>query len=406
MPEKVVLFDIDGVLLHPGGYRAGLRQSLAYFLSELGLGDRWLPDEAEVAAFESIGITAEWDMIPIWLAFVLKTLAENTSGSIDWPDWPAAASWARGKQVSSHRDSLVETILALRPLLAGGAIPSDSVCAACLQPHVELLHPVSGQGVFRALLDRTRDFSASRTTRVFQAFILGSETYEQVYQRTPPVTCSSALEEFDRPFLSPQMTERIESLCSQNQLSAAAFTARPSLPLDGQRGARAGYSPEAEIALRTLGMNRIPLVGYGAMVYLADQYGLQADSLLKPAPFQALAAISAACTGEVRSSLDWAYDYSQRFTSGDSLPLTEEKNTDRPASLPKSIDLYVFEDTRSGVLSARRAAELLRIGGIQVRVHALGIATNRDKKTALEQVGAVVYPDIDQAIRAAFPDWF
>ncbi len=67
-----------------------------------------------------------------------------------------------------------------------------------------------------------------------------------------------------------------------------------------------GFAPEAELALELIGLPSIPLMAFGKLEYLASQYGLDPAALVKPSPFQALAAMLAAWTGEEWPSLQAA----------------------------------------------------------------------------------------------------
>jgi hypothetical protein len=63
----ILLLDIDGVLVHPGGYRAALHATLNHFVNLMGLPHFEFPEE-KLAGFEKRGITSEWDMVPLLLA--------------------------------------------------------------------------------------------------------------------------------------------------------------------------------------------------------------------------------------------------------------------------------------------------------------------------------------------------
>ncbi len=65
--KKVILLDIDGVLVHHGGYRAALHATLNHFASLMGLSHFDFPEE-KLAEFEKRGIFSEWDMVPLLLA--------------------------------------------------------------------------------------------------------------------------------------------------------------------------------------------------------------------------------------------------------------------------------------------------------------------------------------------------
>ncbi|MGA7604782.1 MAG: hypothetical protein WCA79_02580, partial [Anaerolineales bacterium] len=60
---KIILLDVDGVLVYPGGYRAALRATVNHFI------DPHLEiDEETLTELERRGISSEWDMAPLLLA--------------------------------------------------------------------------------------------------------------------------------------------------------------------------------------------------------------------------------------------------------------------------------------------------------------------------------------------------
>ena len=66
----VYLFDVDAVLLHPGGYRAALHATLRHFAQQLGLSTPLLT-AGEVEVFEAHSIISEWDISAICMAAVV-----------------------------------------------------------------------------------------------------------------------------------------------------------------------------------------------------------------------------------------------------------------------------------------------------------------------------------------------
>ena len=72
--RKVLLLDIDGVLVRPGGYRRSYRDTVNSFLRELGLERFELRDDRFAERFEACEIPAEWDMVPLTLAMVFDYL--------------------------------------------------------------------------------------------------------------------------------------------------------------------------------------------------------------------------------------------------------------------------------------------------------------------------------------------
>ena len=79
MTHNIYLFDIDGVLVKPRGYRESVKATLQYFYRQMDLLDKMPADDMPVL-FESIGITSEWDMIPLCLAMVFDTFLRKNDG--------------------------------------------------------------------------------------------------------------------------------------------------------------------------------------------------------------------------------------------------------------------------------------------------------------------------------------
>ena len=60
---RIILLDVDGVLVQPDGYRAALRATFNHFIEpHLDL------QEETLTNLEKRGITSEWDMLPLLLA--------------------------------------------------------------------------------------------------------------------------------------------------------------------------------------------------------------------------------------------------------------------------------------------------------------------------------------------------
>src|SRR5574341_986131 len=82
VPEQTVfLFDIDGVLLHPAGYKEALRAALDYFSREMGQEPVALTYD-EIAVFDSVGMTNEWLSGAMCLGAMLVAAAEQSPDSV------------------------------------------------------------------------------------------------------------------------------------------------------------------------------------------------------------------------------------------------------------------------------------------------------------------------------------
>lgn len=346
--RRIILLDIDGVLVQPGGYRAALRATVKRFI-----GDYVIKEDVPVS-MEKRGISSEWDMSPLiiaayWEDVLSRQPMENLS------DDPVLA----GEQI--QRQCKVEepkhlSIPAFE--LMDGQYPVDAAYEqGCFAP--------IPSGLRKNLMTESRDVYKSHTFRTFQHFTLGSETFGSTYQLPAEFEAQSLLLTEDKANISKEVRERLR----RERNSIAGFTARPSKPPREWDGSHVGYAPEAELGLELAGLADIPLMSFGKLEYIAAQHGLNPATLMKPSPFHALAGILAAWAGDELSALNAAYEW---HTSG--------KLNGKFSELPKAFELYVIEDTMGGVRATRAAGEILREAGFGVSVHTLGLTSGIEQK--------------------------
>jgi len=248
--------------------------------------------------------------------------------------------------------------------LVVGQYPAETAFRAGFFSHIP-------EPLRRNLLTESRNVRKSETMRTFQHFTLGSKHYEETYNLQAGFETESLLLKHDHSNMDSSTRARL----FQNGRHIAAFTARPSYPPRELTDPTLGYAPEAELALELVGMKGIPLIAFGKLEYIAAQHELDPATLVKPSPFQALAGILAAWTGEELSALQAAYDW---HVSG-------ELNS-RFSELPKSFEVLVIEDTMGGVRSTRTAGEILQKAGFDVTVKAYGLTSGISaKKAAFDQ---------------------
>ena len=241
-------------------------------------------------------------------------------------------------------------------------------------------------GLRKNLLTDTRNIYKSCTMRVFQHFTLGSENFAKTYNLRADFETESFLFTFDRS----NINEDIRGKLLQSNHYLAALTSRPSLPPREVTGSALGFAPEAELALELIGLPNIPLMAFGKLEYLASKYGLEPAALVKPSPFQALAAILAAWTGEEWSSLQAANQWHRTGILNRSFH-----------QLPKTFELIVVEDTMGGIFSVRSAGEILKKAGLDVSVRAIGLTSgNTAKASAFENAAVQYFQDWESLIEA------
>jgi len=364
--NRIILLDIDGVLVQPGGYRAALRATVQRFIGNFHIDEDFLTD------LEKRGISSEWDMSPLiiaayWDDVLARYPMDNLSDEV------AQAA----QQIQSRCVDVPEHLSVPEFDLVMGQYPAETAFHTGYFSHIpEVLR--------RNLLTESRKIRKSETMRTFQHFTLGSRHYEETYNLKAEFETESLLLKHDHA----NIDDSIRTALLQIGKYIAAFTARPSHPPREVTASTLGYAPEAELALELVEMKDVPLVAFGKLEYIAAQHDLDPGTLVKPSPFQALAGILTAWTGDELSALNAAYQWH----------ITGELNG-RFTELPKSFELIVLEDTMSGVHSTRAAGEIFQKAGFDVIVKAYGLTSGISaKKAAFDQADVLHFETWDEVI--------
>ena len=394
---QIYLFDIDGVLVEPRGYRRAVQAAFGYFANRMGLEERLSPDEDDMAVFESWCITSEWDMVPLSLAALFDTLLELNPG-LPVPESLAELSPLRPANLPA-RVNYRPYIERIGSIVRPSEYPSEAVLRHAANSTPAIFPHLAGRPLLNALCAHTRDIPHSLTTRIFQQFGLGSQAYTRAYGLPAQLQTPGLLEMYDRPLLAEGLRAALLARQGRGELALAAYTMRPSLPPRESIGLVLGYAPEAEIALALVGLNELPLIGYGRISFLAERHGSAPQVYLKPAPVQALAAILAALSQNEISALETARTvfYEPIGSHLSNWPVLQPSGC-------QPVQIHIFEDSPGGIEAARKAGAILTQIGYPARVQAWGIASHPDKVAALQKIGAIVFATIDTALRTAFQE--
>lgn len=204
---RIHLFDLDGVLIYPGGYRAALKATVNHFSRALNLGDGAPADET-IELFEACGITSEWDSSPICVAVMLTELWRAHPRLRLPRDFAAALATARAFSIRADWDALyAQWARRIAEATRHARAPSQVALGLFMQD----AHTFSRDGraeelimVLRALLEHARDFARSPTMRVFQTYTLGSARFAEHYGVAPQFETPSLIRELDKPALSAE----------------------------------------------------------------------------------------------------------------------------------------------------------------------------------------------------------
>jgi len=392
----VVLFDVDGVLIEPGGYRCAMRDAMRHFLQRLGQ-PHWQPDESFVEQFESHMLTSEWDMLPLTLCHFLDHALHHIEPAHPWQTLADAAANIAQHPAMPAPTQLFAVIDQIGAIVAGrSGNPSLWIYESRSQadfPFPRLCsHPV-----LTSLLAHTRDIQRSETMRIFQQYIIGSDNFRTYYHTEPDLDLPNYLTLHDTVPLKPEAFQALQQKIDSRELFISIYTARPSMPPAGiSPNGDGAYSPEAEQAAGLLPWHGVYLSAYGKVYWLAQQTSFHPEELLKPSPAQALSAIAYHFTGDETRALLWAADV---FQASHTNTLTSAYA--QCISLPAQLVLHVFEDSPNGLSGGVQAASLLRAMGVEVDLHLWGISANPVKQTALRAQGGRVFSDVNQAVQQA-----
>jgi len=335
-----------------------------------------MPDD--IATFESGGITCEWDEAAISTALLLE---------MAWKDDPhCALPESLGRPAPDVQDP--------RP-----APDFGTVAHALTTPNLLSVHPLeraeryffaahsftpSQSAILLELIRGARDPRRSLTHRTFQELVLGSEEFARTYHLPAELDTESHLLKYDRSGLSASESARLRDWTSMPDHAAVIITSRPSR-------APAGIfsTPEAELGAALVGLDGIPILGWGGLVWLGQQRQADPQTFLKPSPVHALAALRMALGDDQETALSAAVELGE---TGNDHEAWEELD---------SAQVSVFEDTPGGIRSLQAAAQILDTMGIYLETKYYGIAQNPVKIEALHANQAQTFPALAEALKNA-----
>jgi hypothetical protein len=145
-------------------------------------------------------------------------------------------------------------------------------------------------------------------------------------------------------------------------------------------------TPEAELGAELVGLKDIPIVGWGGITWLARQRNADEQKYAKPCPVHALAAMRMALGEGQEIALQEAAD------------LIEADQVSPAWQHLAGAQVYMFEDTPSGIKSLQDAHEILDSKGIYITTSYIGVARKPVKRKALLASSAQVFSSLTQAL--------
>jgi hypothetical protein len=386
---NILLLDVDGVLIEDGGYYAALIKTLDYFNRLLGAGPIVFgpPDRDQ---FQSRGYVNEWDLCPLCAGILLiETLARQPDRLLTPAPFEEFLRQLRGAPVPQLAE-VAQLYLEQIDRAQGKPVDRarDVLLSALAQLPLRKDTRSATETLLREMFSQTHDVDRAPVTQIFQEFVVGSQLYAESYRLPPRFAEPAVLITEDRPLIGDRSKQKLAAWAQTDRVQVCIYTARPSLPPadDPDHIAHIGYSPEAELGMQLLDMH-YPLIATGRVQWLAAKVNVPFESVTKPAPIQALAAIGAAVTHEEANSLLAAHALMSRGElSG---PLGKLKD--------HVVNVWIVEDGILGMQATHGAIDLLKHSGLDIHAHALGIAAGGPKAEALAPLSEIVLPDVNAA---------
>lgn len=371
-PLQLILFDMDGVLVEPHGYHTALKATVKRTGQALGVPQAELT-ENQIARFETLNITNEWDSAAICAALILIHVWQ-------FDPYLRLVGMEPCPHVISNQKPNFDSFL--KHLPDGGDVPGETAFTFLLDHHSWLNQDQRDH--LWTILSQSRDIYQSLTLPAHQETVLGSQTFSEHYRLPPQFDTQSYLLQYDRPIMTDRQYALLRNWLHHPCHKAGIMTNRPSRSPDGYLS-----SPEAELGTALIGLDDLPYVGSGLLAWFAvNNCKLPDHALLKPNPVHALTLLQRCLGQPLTTALERAVSlwYGQaNFEDWQSLSHAK---------------IIVFEDSSKGMQSACEARTLLDELGVRIEVKLVGVSHNPIKLAAFDSISHYNITSINQI------DWF
>jgi len=393
--KQFLILDIDGVLIESHGYRAACIDTINNFLEHFG--QPYLKiDRSVTDKFESSGITAEWDMVPLALA----AFADWYSDHIEITDTEKIFSEPLGSEILRDNQSflkmLFEKISLFSDMLSPDVTPINAIYRFLTENNGSGMEHLWQQPFRDRFFLNTLDPWKSPFFAQLMNRLLGAKQFCEFYGMKAEIECESYLETKDRLLISEQYRELLPELAGKT-IYPAVMTYRPTRYPNLAGNKNSLYfvnTPEGECAMHLLKWDngRIPMIGAGSLCYIEEKYHLRREYYVKPHPFHALASIIISLCKDEITALETARLLCEYQPGPENSPLQNW------IGINDKIELAVFEDSVTGIESIRNASDILRNWGYTVDLRLCGIHSTDAKDALLKKANAQIYSDINAAL--------
>lgn len=368
MITHLILFDMDGVLLNAQGYHKSLQRSVEMAGHALGVPNTKISED-QIAKFEALNVTNEWDSIAICAALILLHV---------WNDDPAIRLDRTFHNIEPVSSSPIDFGYFLDTFHLKDDLPGRSALDWIFDHRSDL--NTSQKEHLIDLLENCRDIQTSITLAIHQETVLGSDVFHMTYGLESQLNIQSYLSKFDKPLLNASSHQGLLNWLSSKNHNAGILTNRPSLtpsPLWG--------SPEAELGAERAGLDHLPILGSGMLSWFAATHcGLPGHTFLKPNPVHALALMQMCLSESSERALQLASQvWFGKARQDEWLKFSQCK-------------VIVFEDSVKGLICAKSAQQLLNLIGIDIELHLIGVGKNPIKATMFAGLADKIIKDINE----------
>ena len=367
MTYSIILFDMDGVLLKPMGYHRSLQTSVKRIGHALGAPNTELSDD-QIARFEALGVTNEWDSLAICTALILTHLWQIDNN-------------IRLTNLSPHPEPITDDASDFNDFLMTfnnfSELPAQSAYNYFVNKYQGL--ELSQKTYIQDLLNNCRNIYTSPTLPSHQETVLGSKAFQENYNLEAKQNIDSFLKKYDQPILSDEQLLALRAWLAKPGNHAGILTNRPN-----QTPSNYLSAPEAEFGAELVGLHDLPLLGSGMLAWFATTQCKLADhTFLKPNPVHSLALLLMCSNHTVEGSLKAAY----HLWNG-------KENRSNWKHLDGST-VIIFEDSAKGLASGVAAQNLLKNIGVNIHVKLFGVTEHPVKRAALEMLADQIIPHIN-----------
>jgi hypothetical protein len=368
MKNSILLFDMDGVLLKPGGYHRSLMESVKRIGHALGAPQTELRED-QIAKFEALTVTNEWDSLAICTALTLIHI---------WQFDDSVRLEGLSATTGIITDQAPDFDAFLENFTDVGDLPGHAAYAHLLKKHRYLSQAQTDH--LAEILLNCRDIYHSLTLPIHQEIVLGSVEFERNYNIKSQLNIDSYLFQHDKPVMTQQHSQALQNWLANPNHHAGILTNRPCrTPKDYLS------SPEAELGANLIGWDHLPVLGSGLLAwYAVTQQKLPDFTYFKPHAVHTLALLQMIAGCPTKDALAKATSLSRK-----------EGNNNAWAWL-KGSRITIFEDSAKGLKSGIAARYCLEDIGIYADFYFVGVTDNSIKYQALQQLSDVIIPNINE----------